>query len=67
MRNNSYFEQEFQQFWSEKKHSELYSPTFRSKLHMKDVKEVKTFEMLSDKVVSGTQELGSLGLCCVSV
>jgi len=34
---------------------------------MKDVKEVKTFEMLSDKVVSGTQELGSLGLCCVSV
>lgn len=28
---------------------------------MKDVKEVETFEMLSDNVVSGTEELG--GLC----
>lgn len=32
---------------------------------MKDVREVETFKMLSDNVVSGTEELGGLGLCCV--
>lgn len=36
---------------------------------MKDVREVETFKMLSDNVVSGTEELGRLGplLCLKSI
>lgn len=34
---------------------------------MNSVKEVETFEMLSDNVVLGTEELRGLGLFCVFV
>lgn len=34
---------------------------------MTDVKEVETFEELSDNVVSESEELKDLGLCCISV